>query len=499
MAAGVRVNSSVQNAQGLDLVPDYKTQPSSPLRQHRRSKLLPWPMDMLCLSAVMIWVVLTSNASGAPLSVETLILLRVSVVNLLLAIICLGSWRASRGFVQLLLPELEASAALAWIALPLKVGVYSASAAMVLKLRHPERALTFPVLRFALLSLLLLAACRLFREVFTQWISPALRLERKVLIVGTGARALALAETIKAHARWRYSLIGFVDNEPQFKSDRVLGSLLDMDSLLMRLVVDEVFIALPIKSKYDEIQMAIAACERAGIQSGYSMDFFVTEVAKRRSAFEQDGSVVLHMVHNDNRQHLKRALDIVGALFGLVLLSPVLLAVALAVRLTSKGPVLFRQSRYGLNKRIFSMYKFRSMVVDAEQQQGKLEHLNEAGGPVFKLRADPRITAVGRWIRKTSVDELPQLVNVLRGDMSLVGPRPLPTRDVSRFSEAWLMRRFSVRPGLTGLWQVSGRSDTTFAHWIQLDLQYIDTWSLALDLQIIARTFPAVLKRQGAA
>jgi lipopolysaccharide/colanic/teichoic acid biosynthesis glycosyltransferase len=177
----------------------------------------------------------------------------------------------------------------------------------------------------------------------------------------------------------------------------------------------------------------------------------------------------------------------------------VLLVCAWLVRRSGPGPVLFVQQRYGYNRRQFPMYKFRTMVADAEQRQASLESQNEAAGPVFKIRGDPRITPVGRVLRKTSLDELPQLFNVLKGDMSLVGPRPLPVRDVSRFNEARLMRRFSVRPGITCLWQVNGRSDTNFDRWVQLDLDYIDNWSLTLDAQILVKTVPAVLAGNGAA
>ena len=180
------------------------------------------------------------------------------------------------------------------------------------------------------------------------------------------------------------------------------------------------------------------------------------------------------------------------------ILSPVLTCAALAIKLTSRGPVLYAQDRYGLYRRRFKMYKLRTMVKGAEALQTSLEHLNEASGPVFKIKHDPRMTRVGRFLRRTSIDELPQLVNVLRGEMSLVGPRPLPLRDVGRFSEAALVRRFSVRPGLTGLWQISGRSDLSFERWMELDMQYIDQWSLGLDLKIIAKTIPAVLKATGA-
>jgi lipopolysaccharide/colanic/teichoic acid biosynthesis glycosyltransferase len=178
--------------------------------------------------------------------------------------------------------------------------------------------------------------------------------------------------------------------------------------------------------------------------------------------------------------------------------SLVFIVTAIAVKLTSPGPVLFKQPRYGYNRRRFPMYKFRTMVKDAEKRLKDLEHLNEAAGPIFKIKKDPRLTSIGSFLRGTSIDELPQLFNVLFGHMSLVGPRPLPVRDVSRFSEATLMRRFSVLPGMTGLWQVSGRSSLEFSDWIALDLKYIDNWSLLEDLRILLITVPVVLRGRGA-
>jgi lipopolysaccharide/colanic/teichoic acid biosynthesis glycosyltransferase len=173
--------------------------------------------------------------------------------------------------------------------------------------------------------------------------------------------------------------------------------------------------------------------------------------------------------------------------------------VALAIKLTSAGPIFFPGERYGYNRRRFRMLKFRTMVQNAEQLQHLYEDQNEAAGPIFKIREDPRITPIGKILRRTSIDELPQLLNVLLGDMSLVGPRPMSTRDVQRFAEAALMRRFSVRPGITCLWQVSGRSNLGFEDWIALDLRYIDHWSLGLDFRILAWTVPAVVKGTGAA
>ena len=228
-------------------------------------------------------------------------------------------------------------------------------------------------------------------------------------------------------------------------------------------------------------------------------DIFELSLAKPRLEPEGNASVVsMKVVHDDARMLVKRAIDITGAIAALAVLGPIMLIIALAITLTSPGPALFVQERYGFRKRRFRMFKFRTMVPDAEDLQAGLESQNEVRGPVFKIRNDPRITPLGRFLRKTSLDELPQLLNVLAGEMSLVGPRPLPIRDVSRFNNAALMRRFSVKPGLTCLWQISGRSNTDFDRWITLDLKYIDEWSLGLDLKILIWTFPAVLGGRGA-
>jgi lipopolysaccharide/colanic/teichoic acid biosynthesis glycosyltransferase len=176
-----------------------------------------------------------------------------------------------------------------------------------------------------------------------------------------------------------------------------------------------------------------------------------------------------------------------------------MIVIAAAIKLSSPGPALFAQNRLGYNKRVFTIYKFRTMVEDAEKQMKEIEHLNEVSGPVFKMKHDPRVTSIGRLLRKSSLDELPQLFNVIKGDMSLVGPRPLPVRDYQGFSQDWQRRRFSIRPGLTCLWQINGRSSIPFDKWMQLDLQYIDKWSLWLDVEILIRTIPAVLKGAGAA
>lgn len=194
---------------------------------------------------------------------------------------------------------------------------------------------------------------------------------------------------------------------------------------------------------------------------------------------------------------LKRLFDIAGSATLLVLFLPLMLVVATLIKLTSRGPVLFKQPRLGYSRRNFIMYKFRTMAKDAEQRIREIEHLNEASGPVFKIWRDPRVTCIGRFLRRSSIDELPQLVNVLKGDMSLVGPRPLSYRDYEGWHH-WQPRRFKVRPGMTCLWQIKGRSLVPFEKWMQLDLQYVDEWSLWLDVRILARTIPAVLKGTGA-
>jgi exopolysaccharide biosynthesis polyprenyl glycosylphosphotransferase len=194
----------------------------------------------------------------------------------------------------------------------------------------------------------------------------------------------------------------------------------------------------------------------------------------------------------------KRLIDMCGSAVLLLVMLPLFMLVAVLIKLDSPGPVFFRQERIGLNKRRFRLLKFRTMVEGAEKQQQQLEHLNEADGPVFKIKDDPRITRIGEFLRRFSIDELPQLLNVLKGEMSLVGPRPLPVRDVERIDVLWHKRRLSVKPGITCLWQVNGRSNIGFDDWVRMDLEYIDTWSLGLDMKILVKTILTVLRGVGA-
>ena len=328
---------------------------------------------------------------------------------------------------------------------------------------------------------------------------------RQILIVGTGPLADKLCREL-AEAPDPVALVGFVDSRdaqavPPRHQTRFLGHVDALDRILMHRVVDEVVVALPVKSEYDSIQCVIATCERVGVQAAFSTDLFDYRIAKPTPDLTLDGDSLVHLAvaARDGRLIVKRAMDVLLASAALVCFAPLMIAIAIAIKLTSPGPVMFVQERFGFQKRRFRMLKFRTMVTNAEDLQAALENQNEVDGPAFKIRKDPRITPLGSFLRKTSLDELPQLINVVRSDMSLVGPRPLPLRDVSRFEEPWLMRRFSVKPGLTCLWQINGRSDTDFSHWINQDLHYIDNWSLALDVTILARTLPAVLRGTGAA
>ena len=324
---------------------------------------------------------------------------------------------------------------------------------------------------------------------------------RTALIVGTGGRSQLLRSRLESQYS-AFEFFGCMDDTycgQDRAQDNYLGSIDGLAELLKTNPIELVLIGLPVKSKYDDIQRVIDICETVGVESHYMQDVFETSRARVEVSHRASHHfAVLRTLVRDPKVHLKRLIDVVGALLILVLVSPILLLAGIAVRLTSPGPVFFVQERYGLNRKRFAMFKFRSMVMDAEKRQAALESKNEADGPVFKLRSDPRVTRVGAFLRKTSIDELPQLFNVFRGEMSLVGPRPLPIRDVSRFEEPWLLRRFSVRPGLTCLWQTTGRSNTQFDDWIKQDLSYIDNWSLSLDFKILLMTIPAVLKGVGA-
>jgi exopolysaccharide biosynthesis polyprenyl glycosylphosphotransferase len=346
----------------------------------------------------------------------------------------------------------------------------------------------------AVLSLIMLAiAC------FIGWISiDTVIPKREVLIIGSGRGGqAAFAEMVDSPV---YNVVGvlddaFVGTGPM--RDRYLGGLDLLDTLLKENPISVVYCSLPVKSMYEPIQQVIAVCEQFGVEVRHSSHLFQTKIARLdRKAGTNDS--ILRMVREDSTRYAKRIIDVVGAGLLLLLALPVIIAAGIAIKLTSSGPIFFSQDRYGLHRRRFRIFKMRTMVVNAEILQAQLEGQNELGGPVFKIKQDPRITRVGAFLRRTSIDELPQLWNVLMGDMSLVGPRPLAVRDVLKIEDSAQLRRFSVIPGITCIWQMSGRNNTDFASWIRQDLEYIDKWSLLLDLKILIGTVPAVLWGKGA-
>jgi exopolysaccharide biosynthesis polyprenyl glycosylphosphotransferase len=363
------------------------------------------------------------------------------------------------------------------------------------------------LLAFWTATVVLALASRLVMRAVLGYLRRRGRNLRFVLIVGTNPRAIEIAVSITSRPELGYRLIGFADSPwDGLATFRRSGHLLvadlsGLEGFLRETVIDEVIVALPVRSCYETIRHVLMICRQQGILVRLGGNTF--DLITDRSTAEALGGLTLVSV---NSQHghaanllFKRATDLALSALLLIACSPVFLATAALIGVTSGRPIFFVQERMGINKRRFRLYKFRTMVRDAEQRQEDLDHLNEATGPVFKLRADPRVTRVGAYLRKASIDELPQLWNVLKGDMSLVGPRPLPVRDVKGFTQDWHRQRFSVRPGITCLWQVSGRSNLPFAAWMELDKKYVDHWSIWLDLKILIKTIPAVLKREGAA
>jgi exopolysaccharide biosynthesis polyprenyl glycosylphosphotransferase len=330
---------------------------------------------------------------------------------------------------------------------------------------------------------------------------------RNILIVGSNDAAVQFARKIEQTPWLGYRILAFVD-EPwpgmaKFEEQgySVSCDFANLRNFLRTNVVDEVVVTLPLRSLHSYASEIAELCEEQGILVRVVSNIFDLKRARSKA---EDFEGESHITHTTGTvvagwpAIVKWALDFTVSLVLIVFLFPLFLVTALLIKLTSPGPVFFLQERLGLNKRRFKIYKFRTMTADAESRMKEIEHLNELSGPVFKIKNDPRITPIGRFLRSTSIDELPQLFNVLKGDMSLVGPRPMAVRDYEGFNEDWQRRRFSVRPGITCLWQVLGRNCIPFEQWMELDLQYIDRWSLWLDFQILAKTIPAVLKGSGA-
>jgi exopolysaccharide biosynthesis polyprenyl glycosylphosphotransferase len=375
------------------------------------------------------------------------------------------------------------------------------TALFALQIEYVSRGL---IAEFAAVDLLALAGVRLaavwyFRRSLTR--GDAFR---RVLIVGSGTRAQTLAETLRRQSDWGITIVGHLDPDPARVGEPVLDSVVlgtvgDINSVLKENVIDQVVLAIP-RGMIQDVDKIAQACEEEGVTLSFMADVFPVRVARTRLV--ELGPIPLltlePVAQEESKLLVKRAIDIALAGATLPVLLPLFALIALAITLDSRGPVFFVQERVGLHKRRFRMLKFRTMVAGADRMQTQVEHLNQAQGPIFKIANDPRITRVGRLLRRSSLDELPQILHVLTGQMSLVGPRPMSLRDVDRFDQGIQRKRFSVKPGLTCLWQVSGRSNLPFSEWLRLDLDYIQRWSLGLDVRILFRTIPAVLTARGA-
>ncbi|MGA9625834.1 MAG: sugar transferase [Bryobacteraceae bacterium] len=325
-----------------------------------------------------------------------------------------------------------------------------------------------------------------------------------VMVVGTGERAIRMAEALEQSAEYGVRLRGFLSERSEdAPAEIALGALYkvqpigELPSILRQHVVDEIIFAVGSESLAN-LEEVFLLCDEEGVRTRVAVDFFPH--VNSTVSLDRFGSTPLLTFsaapYDEIRLLVKRLTDIAAAAAGLVVLAPFMAAISILIRLTSPGPAIFRQVRCGLNGRRFLFYKFRSMCQNAEELKPALEHLNTRE-TVFKIPHDPRLTPVGRYLRKFSIDEWPQLWNVLRGDMSLVGPRPAVPGEVDRY-QRWQRRRLRMRPGLTCLWAISGRDNVDFETWMKLDMQYIDNWSLALDWKILLRTIPHVLIGHGA-
>ncbi|OGQ33380.1 MAG: hypothetical protein A3F16_07340 [Deltaproteobacteria bacterium RIFCSPHIGHO2_12_FULL_43_9] len=379
------------------------------------------------------------------------------------------------------------------------LGLILGSLIFLLKAKEVSRLLFF---LFCIVSFIFISLARIALKTFLEYKIRQKHFLKRVLIVGTNPGAIALRKIIESHPQEGLNVIGHLSGpgEP-LKSENeewILGNLSDLKTLLEKEVVDEVFFAISM-DKLMICDTEIAWCEEIGITVHLKLDFQKSRIA-RSYATELGGEPLLTLSptpRNAIDLLVKRTIDLSASSASLIMLFPLFLLVGSAIKLTSPGPLFFRQERIGLNGRTFWLYKFRSMVQDAEAKKKDLRHLNEVSGPVFKIKNDPRVTTVGKYLRKLSIDELPQLWNVFRGDMSLVGPRPPLPDEVNQY-QRWQRRRLSMKPGITCLWQIKGRNKIGFDDWMRYDLQYIDNWSLTLDLKILLKTIPAVFSSRGA-
>ena len=331
------------------------------------------------------------------------------------------------------------------------------------------------------------------------WVLDQAGYARRAVLVGSGKHIEEVARALADRSRTRVDIVGYISLTPRPRNGlRSLGALEDLPRVLEHEAVQEVIIADPDFPQDKGVEL-VDLCHQRGVTVQVAPS--TMEILIDRAEFAPGHTVPLFTlrppVFEGVDYAVKRTFDLVVSCVSLILLSPFLLAIAVAVKLSSRGPVIYRSVRPGMAGKPFRCFKFRTMGEHADETQEQLESLNELSGALFKIRDDPRMTKVGRFLRRFSMDELPQLVNVVRGEMSLVGPRPLPMRDFNRLEE-WHKKRYLVLPGITGLWQVSGRAELDFDDLVRLDFLYLERWSIMLDLSILLKTVPAVLTRRGA-
>jgi exopolysaccharide biosynthesis polyprenyl glycosylphosphotransferase len=373
-------------------------------------------------------------------------------------------------------------------------------AVFIFKLHFISRSF---IVLFFLTSCLFLIVERLFVVYFLRYLRKEGFNSRNILIVGTGPRAENFIKLIHNHPEWGLNILGLIDADKNMLGkfvyvEKVIGLLEDIPDILHEHAVDEVIFIVP-RTWLSIIEKSLLACEIEGVRTNIAADFFNMNIARFVSS-DIEGMPLISFqttIGEEWQLLLKRIFDIITSLTSIVLLLPVFGAIVVFIKLFSPGPFLFKQVRSGLSGRKFVMYKFRTMIEGAEGMKDSLNGLNEMQGPVFKMKNDPRVTKFGAFLRRSSMDELPQLFNVLKGDMSIVGPRPPVPSEVEKY-EVWQRRRLSMRPGLTCLWQINGRNNVDFDKWMRLDLEYIDTWSPGLDFKILLKTIPAVLFSIGA-
>lgn len=361
----------------------------------------------------------------------------------------------------------------------------------------------FQIFLFSGMSVALIGVFRLAIVAFLEYYRSLGLNYRTVLVVGTGNTAKGFVDKIITNSRFGLKALGFIDWEkkPDLWRYRDIPRVGNLDSLPQYLKNNQVdWVVFAVGRKFlGKMQPSIEICEKMGIQMAVLADFFPLKLAKKRVDTFFDSPLIFYdtLPKASVPLLMKGFFDRVLAGIGLAMVSPLLLVVGLAVKMTSRGPALFQQERRGLNGKKFVLYKFRTMVKDAEERKKDLSRFNEVKGAAFKMQNDPRVTPLGKFLRKTSLDELPQLINILKGDMSFVGPRPPLAEEVAEY-DLWQRRRLSMKPGLTCLWQISGRSDIPFEQWMKLDLKYIDNWSLWEDAKIMVKTVPAVFRGTGA-